>query len=140
MADARPAAGSLGPRLAGRLTAELMLRSPQYMSAIKLYEIDLRGAGALDRVAAAAGGPLACACARPLTRAGTHVTVLCRQQDSGHREPGHHPGACAAWACGRERACTQASSIRTTPQPSPLCACVLPRRTSLTASTSRTMP
>lgn len=43
MAEARPAAGSLGPRLAGRLTAELILRSPQFMSAIKLYEIDLRG-------------------------------------------------------------------------------------------------
>eukprot|EP00195_Chlamydomonas_chlamydogama_P008019 CAMPEP_0202898158 /NCGR_PEP_ID=MMETSP1392-20130828/6745_1 /ASSEMBLY_ACC=CAM_ASM_000868 /TAXON_ID=225041 /ORGANISM="Chlamydomonas chlamydogama, Strain SAG 11-48b" /LENGTH=267 /DNA_ID=CAMNT_0049584009 /DNA_START=42 /DNA_END=845 /DNA_ORIENTATION=- len=35
--------GSLGPRLAGRLTAELILRSRQYMSPLKLYEIDLRG-------------------------------------------------------------------------------------------------
>jgi hypothetical protein len=32
-----------GPRLAGRLTAELIARSPQYMNCIKLYEIDLRG-------------------------------------------------------------------------------------------------
>lgn len=41
----RPAgiAGSLGPRLAGRLTAELVLRSPQYMNTVKEYEIDLRG-------------------------------------------------------------------------------------------------
>ena len=41
----RPAGivGSLGPRLAGRLTAELVLRSPQYMNAVKEYEIDLRG-------------------------------------------------------------------------------------------------
>lgn len=38
-----PAAGALGPRLAGRLTAELILRSPQYMSCIKLYHLDLRG-------------------------------------------------------------------------------------------------
>ncbi|CAK0785273.1 hypothetical protein CVIRNUC_008479 [Coccomyxa viridis] len=37
------AAGSLGPRLAGRLTAELILRSPQYMNCVKEYEIDLRG-------------------------------------------------------------------------------------------------
>jgi hypothetical protein len=39
----RAAAGSLGPRLAGRLTAELILRSPQYMNCVKDYEIDLRG-------------------------------------------------------------------------------------------------
>lgn len=38
-----PAAGSLGPRLAGRLTAELILRSPQYMSCVHLYHLDLRG-------------------------------------------------------------------------------------------------
>ena len=42
--DVRPGvAGSLGPRLAGRLTAELVLRSPQYMNCVKEYEIDLRG-------------------------------------------------------------------------------------------------
>ncbi|GLI68001.1 hypothetical protein VaNZ11_012322 [Volvox africanus] len=40
--EARPAAG-VGPRLPGRITAELILRSPQYMSCIKQYEIDLRG-------------------------------------------------------------------------------------------------
>lgn len=39
---ARPA-GSLGPRLAGRLTAELINRSPQYMNCVRHYEIDLRG-------------------------------------------------------------------------------------------------
>ncbi len=44
MDTARLAAGSLGPRLAGRLTAELILRSPQYMNCVKQYEIDLRGA------------------------------------------------------------------------------------------------
>ena len=38
-------AGALGPRLVGRLTAELVLRSPQYMSCVKYYEIDLRGRG-----------------------------------------------------------------------------------------------
>mmetsp|Transcript_32121 Transcript_32121/g.91095 ORF Transcript_32121/g.91095 Transcript_32121/m.91095 type:complete len:267 (-) Transcript_32121:363-1163(-) len=38
-----PGAGSLGPRLIGRLTAELILRSPQYMNCCKDYEIDLRG-------------------------------------------------------------------------------------------------
>ncbi|PNH08090.1 U2 small nuclear ribonucleoprotein A' [Tetrabaena socialis] len=42
MAEARPQA-SQGPRLPGRITAELIMRSPQYMSCIKLYEIDLRG-------------------------------------------------------------------------------------------------
>lgn len=41
--EARAGAGALGPRLAGRLTAELVLRSPQYMSCVKYYEIDLRG-------------------------------------------------------------------------------------------------
>ena len=41
--EARAGAGALGPRLAGRLTAELILRSPQYMSCVKDYEIDLRG-------------------------------------------------------------------------------------------------
>ncbi|KAK9804132.1 hypothetical protein WJX73_003034 [Symbiochloris irregularis] len=37
------AAGALGPRLAGRLTAELILRSAQYMNCVSEYEIDLRG-------------------------------------------------------------------------------------------------
>jgi U2 small nuclear ribonucleoprotein A' len=41
--DQHRSVGSLGPRLAGRLTAELILRSRQYMSCIHLYEIDLRG-------------------------------------------------------------------------------------------------
>lgn len=41
--EARAGAGALGPRLVGRLTAELVLRSPQYMSCVKYYEIDLRG-------------------------------------------------------------------------------------------------
>ena len=41
--DRPSGAGSLGPRLAGRLTAELIMRSRQYMSCINLYELDLRG-------------------------------------------------------------------------------------------------
>ena len=45
--EGRAGAGALGPRLAGRLTAELILRSPQYMSCVKDYEIDLRGAARL---------------------------------------------------------------------------------------------
>lgn len=45
MAERRAGAGSYGPRLIGRLTAELIMRSPQYMSCVKQYEIDLRGAG-----------------------------------------------------------------------------------------------
>lgn len=36
-------AADSGPRLAGRLTAELIVRSPQYTSCIKLYQLDLRG-------------------------------------------------------------------------------------------------
>lgn len=48
-------AGSLGPRLAGRLTAELILRSPQYMSCINFYELDLRGnkIGSIENLGAA---------------------------------------------------------------------------------------
>ncbi|KAG2501609.1 hypothetical protein HYH03_000114 [Edaphochlamys debaryana] len=42
MAEARPVPPA-GPRLPGRLTAELISRSPQYMSCLKQYEIDLRG-------------------------------------------------------------------------------------------------
>lgn len=36
-------AGALGPRLPGRLTPELILRSPQYMDCLQKYELDLRG-------------------------------------------------------------------------------------------------
>jgi U2 small nuclear ribonucleoprotein A' len=43
MEAGKPAAPA-GPRLLGRLTAELVMRSPQYMNAIDEYEIDLRGA------------------------------------------------------------------------------------------------
>lgn len=39
----RGAGALLGPRVIGRLTPELILRSPQYMNAIKFYELDLRG-------------------------------------------------------------------------------------------------
>ncbi|MEW5304172.1 MAG: hypothetical protein WDW38_003539 [Sanguina aurantia] len=47
-------AGALGPRLIGRLTAELILRSPQYMSCVKMYELDLRGnkIGAIENLGA----------------------------------------------------------------------------------------
>ena len=38
----------LGPRIIGRLTPELILRSPQYMNPVKQYEIDLRA----NRIAA----------------------------------------------------------------------------------------
>ncbi len=43
LVESRPGGGSFGPRLAGRLTAELILRSRQYMSCVNQYEIDLRG-------------------------------------------------------------------------------------------------
>ncbi|KAI8470591.1 MAG: leucine-rich repeat-domain-containing protein [Monoraphidium minutum] len=51
--DAR-GAGTQGPRLLGRLTAELIHRSPQYMSCINYYEIDLRGnkIGAIENLGA----------------------------------------------------------------------------------------
>lgn len=39
----RTAAGTQGLRLIGRLTADLILDSPQYMNPCKEYEIDLRG-------------------------------------------------------------------------------------------------
>ena len=47
---ALPDAGVVGPRLSGRLTSELIFRSPQYMSCIKLYHLDLRGARQLRPV------------------------------------------------------------------------------------------
>eukprot|EP01023_Acetabularia_acetabulum_P041365 TRINITY_DN402_c3_g1_i1.p1 TRINITY_DN402_c3_g1~~TRINITY_DN402_c3_g1_i1.p1 ORF type:complete len:275 (-),score=31.52 TRINITY_DN402_c3_g1_i1:373-1197(-) len=34
---------NMGPRLGGRLTAELILRSPQHMNCVGLYEISMRG-------------------------------------------------------------------------------------------------
>lgn len=42
----------MGPRLAGRLTAELINRSPQYMNCVRHYEIDLRGSkiGAIENL------------------------------------------------------------------------------------------
>jgi hypothetical protein len=42
MAEIRGAGAPLGPRILGRLTAELVLRSPQYMNCVGEYEIDLR--------------------------------------------------------------------------------------------------
>ncbi|GMH41502.1 hypothetical protein BSKO_09412 [Bryopsis sp. KO-2023] len=52
--EPRVSIGALGPRLAGRLTAELILRSPQYMNCVKNYEIDLRGnkIGAIENLGA----------------------------------------------------------------------------------------
>lgn len=48
------AVGHLGPRLQGRLTAELILRSPQSMNCIGLYHLDLRGnrIGAIENLGA----------------------------------------------------------------------------------------
>lgn len=34
----------VGPRVIGRLTPELISRSPQYMNCVNQYELDLRGA------------------------------------------------------------------------------------------------
>lgn len=47
MEGAKPP-GALGPRIIGRLTPELILRSPQYMNPVNQYEIDLRA----NRIAA----------------------------------------------------------------------------------------
>ena len=41
--DARDDPDMFAPRLSGRLTAELILRSPQYLNACGEYEVDLRG-------------------------------------------------------------------------------------------------
>jgi hypothetical protein len=41
--DSGRGSAALGPRLLGRLTAELIHRSPQYMNCVLNYEIDLRG-------------------------------------------------------------------------------------------------
>ena len=46
--DSKAAGAQLGPRLIGRLTPELVLRSPQYMNCVNQYEIDLRA----NRIAA----------------------------------------------------------------------------------------
>lgn len=48
MVEPSVASAQLGPRLIGRLTPELILRSPQYMNCVNQYEIDLRG----NRIAA----------------------------------------------------------------------------------------
>lgn len=45
------------PRLAGRLTAELILSSPQEMNAINEYQIDLRGGCARPKAPGRSGGP-----------------------------------------------------------------------------------
>ena len=42
MAEPKGVGGPPGPRVLGRLTQELILRSPQYMNCVKQYEIDLR--------------------------------------------------------------------------------------------------
>lgn len=47
MEGAKPP-GALGPRIIGRLTPELILRSPQYMNPVNQYEIDMRA----NRIAA----------------------------------------------------------------------------------------
>ncbi|GBF90730.1 U2 small nuclear ribonucleoprotein A [Raphidocelis subcapitata] len=54
MDSARPGGAPGAPRLLGRLTAELISRSPQYMSCISNYEIDLRGnkIGAIENLGA----------------------------------------------------------------------------------------
>jgi len=42
--DSRRGVGALlGPRVIGRLTPEMVLRSPQYMNCVNQYELDLRG-------------------------------------------------------------------------------------------------
>ena len=80
-------AGPVGPRLAGRLTAELILRSPQYMSCVGYYELDLRGEfGNKKRLVRVSP-----ACCRPDTQ--KHTASARRQQDRRHREPGRHAGA-----------------------------------------------
>lgn len=107
-----------GPRLLGRLTAELIQRSPQYMSCINNYEIDLRGAG-FDAGYAALCGLVVLQCAHAsrfdvaarccVLRARslrsfalfTHCQGLMlarlnrRQQDRRHREPRRDRGAAA---------------------------------------------
>ena len=42
MAETTAVGAQLGPRIIGRLTPELILRSPQYMNPCNQYEIDLR--------------------------------------------------------------------------------------------------
>jgi hypothetical protein len=82
-----PRLGALGPRLAGRLTAELILRCPQYMNCLKQYEIDLRGAPPLDH---------ARRCAVRCVPRAFALTLLCRQQDWHYREHGCDRGGCAS--------------------------------------------
>jgi U2 small nuclear ribonucleoprotein A' len=42
MTELRGVGAPQGPRVLGRLTPELILRSPQYMNCVKEYELDLR--------------------------------------------------------------------------------------------------
>ena len=67
MAEVRGAGAPLGPRLLGRLTAEVVLRSAQYMNCVGEYEIDLRAnrITAIENLGAteASALPEACPCA-----------------------------------------------------------------------------
>jgi len=100
-----------GPRLLGRLTAELIHRSPQYMSCISNYEIDLRGEGCGTGqrrvVLVGARSSVRCRCAalcidRRLQRcsreraaiAALHNNNNNRKQDRRYRKPGCDRGGC----------------------------------------------
>lgn len=43
MAETRGVGALAGPRVLGRLTPELILRSPQFMNCVGQYELDMRG-------------------------------------------------------------------------------------------------
>lgn len=89
MGETRPPL-ALGPKLIGRLTPELILRSPQYMNCVQLYEIDLRASrvAAIENLGATEVGVgaarlLATACSRaPLWRLPPPLLVLQNQFDS----------------------------------------------------------
>lgn len=75
MADTTVVGAQLGPRIIGRLTPELILRSPQYMNPCNQYEIDLRA----NRIAAIENlGATEVRGLRPAPRPRATATAICR--------------------------------------------------------------
>lgn len=111
MAETRGVGALAGPRVLGRLTPELILRSPQFMNCVGQYELDMRGnrINVVENLGA------------------TEVRILMLRG-------GEFVGPASPWHSvrGRSRLCPLATL-------SP-CPPLTPCRTSLTASTFRTMP
>lgn len=145
MEGGKPVGAGLA-RLPGRLTAELVLRSPQFMSCLGLYEIDLRGGQQRGGGSADLARGLA---QRPTTGAASRKDMRCirvlltaracrdhRQQDCSDRELGSHRGAAWGVAAGhwvKAGSFEPSGGIHAPWAATEPVLIVLPRRTSLTA-------